>query len=542
MSFTDFVFFPYLFIVAIVYYIVPLKYRWYILLGASILFYATWGIELIPFVLGTTLIAWIAGLCMTKECHKNESKKQGTKNKKRIILLIAVIIVCVVLLYVKIQKNIIEWESTRSIGIFLSEMFRSWASFCYKIPGLNYLVKLKPEITGSAENVLIVPIGISYYSMSLIGYLVDVYYRKEDAETNYFKLLLFAIFFPKILEGPISKRKKLGKTLYRGKEFDYNRLCFGLQRMLWGYIKKLVVADRLNIMVTDVFENYYMYGGSELLVAAIFSAFALYCDFSGCMDIVIGVAELFGVEIEENFKRPFFSKTVAEFWRRWHITLGAWFKDYVYMPIAINPYLIKTAGKLGEKFGKKCYKIIILSVPILVVWLLTGIWHGTGMNYVVWGIYWGIIIIISNVFENELRMIVTKFNIDTESMWYEKFQIVRTFVFFVLSRTIVVPRSLYDSVNIIKKILFINEPWHLVNGDLFLTGLNRANFMVCIIFLLAIYYVEKSQEKGVSIRKRIAVYPIGIRWTIYIAAIVAVFIFGIYGPGYDESAFVYMNY
>ncbi len=411
-----------------------------------------------------------------------------------------------------------------------------------KIPLLNVFVK-GIETTGTLEGYsFFVPLGISYYSMSLVGYMADVYWKKEKFEKNIFKLLLFALYFPKILQGPISKYRNISKTLFGENKFDYTHFCYGLQRMLWGYFKKLVIADRVALIVTPVFENYESYHGTVLLVASIFGAFQLYCDFSGCMDIALGISESLGIKLEENFNHPFFSKTAAEFWRRWHMTLGSWFKDYIYMPIVISPTLIKLSGKLRKRFGKRVGKEFVTIVPLAIVWTLTGLWHGTGWNYVVWGIYWGIIMIISTVFEPELKKIPILLHIKTDSMQYQIFRQIRTFSLFVISRIITIPSDIKASVEVFKRVLFDQSPWELVDGTLFKLGLDGPNFILLILALLLLYFVSRCQEKGIMIRDKIASFPIFWRWTFYYMAIFAVLIFGIYGAGYDASSFVYMNY
>lgn len=410
------------------------------------------------------------------------------------------------------------------------------------IPILKSFVYMDVEMIRSTETAFFVPLGISYYSMSLIGYLADVYWKKEEAERNYFKLLLFAIYFPKILEGPISKHRFVSDSMYGGTPFAYKRFCFGLQRMLWGYFKKLVIADRLSIMTSNILGNYNNFGGSELLVSAVLSAIGLYCDFSGCMDIALGASDLFGIKMEENFNHPFFSKSVAEFWRRWHISLGTWVKDYIYMPLVTNSCLISLSGIIRNKFGKRTSKAFYTGIPLFTVWLLTGLWHGTGINYVVWGMYWGVLIIISNLYEKELKMIPQILKINKETNWYKQIQIIRTFLFFVISRIITVPSSLQDTFNILYRILCVNEPWHLVNGDLYTRGMNQSNFVVVFLAILILFFVDKLQMNGVKLRETIASYSLPIRWGIYIMGIVVVTVFGVYGPGYDSSSFVYMFY
>ena len=318
------------------YYLFPIKWRWTVLLVGSLAFCTVGGFQIILIPCLLTLIAYLAALVI-----EGTEKKQRKERRK--MLSIAVIIFVAVLSIVKIG-GLIDW------GV---------ATFIF-------------------------PIGISYYTFSLIGYLADVYWGKDKAERNYFKLLLFVMYFPKILQGPIARHRTLGPQLVRGNAFNAREFGYGLQLAVWGYFKKLVIADRIALFTSTVWAGYESFGGAILLINAILSAFQLYADFSGCMDIARGLSQMLGIELERNFDRPFSSKSAAEFWRRWHMTLGSWFKDYVFMPMVISPKLIKVSGAVNKKFGKRAGKAVMLIIPPLVVWLLTGIWHGTGINYVLW--------------------------------------------------------------------------------------------------------------------------------------------------------------
>lgn len=525
MSFIDGIFFLFVGFFVLFYFLLPMRCRWLILLLASLAFTATWGIEKIPFVLGGVLVAWWAARAMEREYlsmdqilkepsqmdrMEKRALQAAVKKKCRHILWIAVALLLGFLVYTKAARYII------GIPMIASQL-------------------------GSKSFSVIVPLGISYYTLSLVGYLADVYWRKDQAEPNFFKLLLFAVYFPKIVQGPISSHKKLAPQLEKGHPFDYNRFCHGLQLMVWGYFKKLVIADRLNLFVTEVFGSYEKYEGSVLLVAAIFGAFQLYCDFSGCMDIAGGLSQVLGIELEKNFDHPFFSRTAAEFWRRWHITLGTWFKDYVYMPLVISQPVMKLSVRIRKRFGKRAGKLTAQVIPLAVVWLLTGLWHGTGANYIVWGIFWGTIIILSTALEPEWKRLPVLLHLDTKSKGYTLFQQWRTFALFVITRIIVLPGNLAVSGEIFQKMITGFGLWALVDGSLYQAGLNRPNFILAVLCIVLLGWVGKSQQQG-SIRERISRMPLPVRWTIYYAAFFSVVIFGIYGAGYDASTFVYMQY
>ena len=304
----------------------------------------------------------------------------------------------------------------------------------------------------------------------------------------------------------------------------------------------MVIADRAALMTAAVFKNHLAYSGIFYLLAVLASAIQLYADFSGCMDIALGISECFGIELQENFKRPFFSTSAAEFWRRWHITLGAWFKDYVYMPLVINPRLLKLSKKIKDKRGARAGKNVMTVIPLLIVWTLTGLWHGTGLGYIVWGLYWGIIIIISTVFAPEIKKLCDKLHINTESAGWKRWQRIRTFLIFCGGRLLTAPGSLMISGAMVKSFFRDFNPWIFFDKEIFNAGLSVQNMWCLILSILLLAFVSFRQESGVKIREKVASYPIVLRWILYFALIFVIIIFGIYGPGYSSNAFVYSQY
>ena len=488
LTFINFEFFCFLLITLILYYSVHIRVRKYVLLIFSIIFYATWG---------TAQFALVAVAAVTAYVGAKVIEKSKSKTIKKLVLFASVTILVLMLLYVKLGKLFFESKS------------------------------------------IIVPLGISYYTFSVIGYLADVYWGKEKAEKNFLKFLLFILYFPKILEGPIEKYRPLADRLFEGHKFDYKQFCFGLQLMVYGAFKKLVVADRLIILTDEIFgtESYVNYGGAMVIAGGIFRALQMYADFSGCMDMALGMSQALGIELTKNFNHPFFSKSAAEFWRRWHITLGVWFKDYVYMPLSINPTLIKISGKLRQHVGRRFGKAFMTIVTLYSVWILTGLWHGTGKGYIVWGLYWGSIIAFSTVFDTEIKKLVGLLHINTETKSYTVFKMVRTFLIFSFGRLITVHHLREE----LKKIVFDNQPWQLFDGTLFNMGLDRPDFAVLVLALLLIWKISLWQEKE-SVREAVAGYNIVFRWGLYLGAVFAVLIFGMYGPGFDASNFVYMQF
>ena len=516
MNFASLIFIAFAILCVLIYFLVPDRVKWIVLLIASLIFYVSWGIEKLPFVVASAWIAWAAGSKIGQNYKRSEKEVKGAsaeevkerkakaKKDSRVVVIVAVILLLAMLAYVKVGKLIAQ--------------------------------------AYSGEISVIAPLGISYYTLSLIGYVADCYWRKEKVETNFFKLLLFTAYFPKVVQGPISKFRTLAPQLYEPHKFDYRNLCFGAQLMMWGYFKKLVIADRLAIFVKSVYGDYYHVSGSMLLVAAIFAVFQMYCDFSGCMDIACGFSEILGISLEKNFNHPFFSESASEFWRRWHITLGAWFKDYVLLPISFSHTMMTLIRRISGRFGNNVGKKMRTLIPLAIVWILTGIWHGTGLYYLVWGIYWGILTASEFLFENQFARLSKLLRINTDSKEWKLLRRIRTFLFFLIGRILTLTADLSLAGEVFGKIVKEFKPWEIFDGTLCTYGLNAPNFIAGIVFLLILLAVSTYEEKNGPVRAWIAERQLVARWTIYYGLFFVILIFGIYGQGYNASDFIYMNF
>lgn len=491
-----------------------------VILAGSLIFYRYTGrLTPLAILLATSVIVYAASRCMDKIYDGYETEKAGLspkeqaalfaeyKKKSRKYLWLAIALILGVLIYTKAGR-LLHWTEAGK----LSELFQ-WKAY-------------------------IVPLGISYYTFSSVGYLLDIYWKKARCEHNYFSLLACMSYFPHIVQGPISRYDRILKQFHTLPGFSYERVCFGLQRMLWGYFKKMAIADRIALSTSNVFAAPSDYAGVEIFVFVVLGAVELYADFSGCMDIVIGAAQTMGITLDENFKRPFFSKGAAEFWRRWHITLGAWFKDYVYMPIAMSPKFMKTAVNVRKKYGNRAGQVFSAAIPLGVVWILTGLWHGTGADYVVWGCYWGILIILETIFAPEIKKWNRKLRIDTSAFGFQIFQMVRTFLLFCIGRMITITGSLEGFFTMVSGLFREPRLWTLFDGSLYAHGLDQKNFMVVLFGILLMWCVDMMQEK-MNIRETLAGQPLVLRWLVYYGAIILVLVFCMYGSAYDASAFIY---
>lgn len=525
IPFNSFSFIVFLSLCTLVYYAFAPKLRWMVLLAASVVFYIFAGIEKLPFILAVSVIIWLSSYMIDRTYEKAEAEAsgKGLAGKEKALLMQR---------YKKQCRNrCLIPASVIVIGILC---------YCKFFERIAESVSALLSLQGIQADV-IVPLGISYYTFSSLGYLLDVYWRKAKHEKNYFHFALCVFYFPQIVQGPIARYQKLMPQFFRENRFDFKRVCFGMQLMLYGYFKKMVIGDRIAIFTGQVLGNIDAYEGLVLPITLVLCSFQLYMDFSGCMDIVRGTSQIFGIELENNFNHPFFSKTTAEFWRRWHITLGAWFKDYVYLPIAASHWLINLTSKVKTRFGKKAARNISTIIPLMIVWLLTGLWHGTGWNYIVWGIYYGTIIVCGTLFSAEYKKLAGKLHIDMDSSGYRRFQMLRTFLVFTGGRLLSAPGSLQATRDVICQTFKSFNPWIFWDGTLYGMGIDYKDWCVIVLGLLFVWRVSIMQETC-SVREYIAQKNIVVRWAVYYIAVFSIIILGIYGVGYNASDFIYANF
>lgn len=521
MLFTSINFIFFLIIVFLIYYVIPKKIRWIWLLVASYFFYGCASYIYILFLFTSTLLTYGCSLFIEKirkaqEVYANDDtlssddkKKLKTKNQKKckIILLLAIILLIGLLIMLK------------------------YLPFIFSIIKVNF-----------SPLSLLLPVGLSFYIFQSVGYCIDVYRESYAAQRNFFKYALFISFFPQILQGPIGNYNSLSSQLYNGNSFDYIKFTSGLQRILWGFFKKLVVADRLALMVNTVYGNYNNYSGFVLLFATIFFAFQLYADFSGYMDIALGCAEALGIKLDENFSQPYFAKTIAEFWRRWHITLGSWFRNYVYYPILRS----KCCLKIPKIFtNKKTSKNLTISLALLVTWILIGLWHGAAWKYVIYGLYYGIIIITSIILMPFYEKMKKKMHINAEKNAYKIFQIFRTFVLVCFGYIIFRADTIEQAFHIVGRMIF-----SFFNGitlsvknllvSLFVGNFSAFDFLLSVFSIAIIIVVDIIQNKT-DTRKLIAKQNIIIRWAIFYLLLLMILLFGCYGSS-STNSFIYFEF
>ena len=485
MSYASIEFLLFVLVLVLIYYIFPKKHRYIVLLIGSLIFYYLFSGKYIIFILLSSVITYFSGKLIEKY-----------NDKRKLILTLSILLNLSFLLVLKYNN-------------FFGDIFR--------VVGINIPYKK-----------FILPIGISYYTLETISYLTDIYRKRMKAETNYLKVLLFLVYFPQIVEGPIANYSRLSKTLFNTEKFNYDNFVSSFVLIGWGFIKKLVIADRAGIFVSKVFENNY--GGILLIVGILLYTLQIYADFSGCIDIVSGVSELFGVKLDENFKRPFFSKSIQEFWRRWHITLGTWLKEYIFYPISLSKLNMKLNLKLRKMKSKYISRFIITAFPLFFVWFFNGMWHGASFKYVVYGLYYYVLMMIGILLEPVFKKIISIFKINTEVWSYKFFQALRTIL-------IVCFGMFLFRVDSFKQMgLMLHSK---ASASLFSLGLKKLDFALLMVGILVMLVVGVMQEFNINIRKELQKQNLLFKWFIYYIIIFSIIIFGIYGKGYDAASFIY---
>lgn len=525
----------FLIIALMLYFIIPGKHQWKALLIISYMFYLVSGFETIAFLIFTTLTTFWGGIRIGKineeydfavrsyngpnekitRAEKLQIKAEEDKRKRKYIIFILVINFGI--LFALKYTNIITGLSN---GI------------CKTI-GINFRI----DTSG-----WLVPLGISYYTFQSMGYIIDLYRRKYRPEQNVFKFMLFISFFPQLIQGPISRYDELAKKLYEPHSYNYTRIKHGIELALWGLFKKLVVSDRIAIMTTAIFGNPESFRGFYLLFASVFSMFQLYTDFSGGIDIVRGVGEMFGIDMPENFTRPFFARNMSEYWRRWHITLNNWWRDYIFYPLTLSKPLNqfgKAAKKVvGVNFGKK----LPILASVIIIRIINSIWHGATGSSILGGLYYGILLALSFYFEEANKKINIKLKINTECFSWKVFQCVRTFLLVSAPRLVSSAKSLSEGANYFKCLFSEYNPWILLDGSIYELGVTSSQFFIVMLGLLMILIVSAIQETGRSVRTIIDNQNVGFRVVFGVTFIYMIILFGVYGSGYEASAFAYAQF
>ena len=491
-SYSFLVFFP---VVVVIYFLLPKKVSYLWLLAASYYFYMGWNAKYALLLLLSTTITYLSGV-LVQWLKDNRPNHISAKN----------------------------WVVAGSFASNLAILF-FFKYFNFTVESVNAILNHTNLPTVNTSLDVLLPVGISFYTFQALGYTVDVYRGEIEAERNFFRYALFVSFFPQLVAGPIERSKNLLNQLRHPKTFNYRRMCDGLLLMIWGYFLKLVIADRISIFVDNVYANVGIYDGKYLLLASVLFAFQIYCDFAGYSTIAIGAAEVMGFELMENFNSPYLSQSVEEFWRRWHISLSSWFKDYLYIPLG------------GNRKGK-----IRKYINIMIVFLVSGLWHGANWSYVVWGGLNGIYQVIGAIFAHLRKNMSRKLHLEKSRLPLKLLYVLVTFVLVDFTWIFFRADTMQHAFDVIGSIFRMNDPLLLANGTLYDFGLSKPNFVVLVVALVILLMADICKYQGIKVRRVILNLNIVIRWTIIITGILSVLIFGIWGSGYSATNFIYFQF
>lgn len=539
MNLTDFAFLCFFAIVMIVYYIAPRKLQWGVILVSSIAFCMAGGHPLL-------VLYPIVSVCITYACTIMMTKS----GRKRVILITGIICLLLPLLTYKY------------LG-FLWNMI---------LPGMA-----DGLATGSASFgwLLIVPIGLSYYTFTLISYLVDVYNGIATPERNLLKFMAFGMYAPTLVSGPIMQYRSVAESFYAEHAFDPDMIARGAQRMLWGFFKKLVIAERLGVIVSTVYADPVTYSGRYVWLAIVCFTLQLYADFSGLMEIVLGISQCLGITLPENFDTPFFSKTIAELWRRWHMTLGVWFKEYVFYPLMRTGIYARIQKSLTARMsGKKTAKRISTYIAMLVLWITIGLWHGADLSFVIGcGLLQWIYIVLEETLETPFKKMWERLKVNPKNKVLDALRMIRTFVLFAFSMLFFRASSMREAVQLIGCgfasasseairsasaavgvaggtgagsvfggfMTGLSEHGIHILNDASVLGITYADIIIVIVSLIILLIVDILKTKC-DVREAIASRPVVLRFIIWFALLFYVILLGCYGPGYNAADFIYQGF
>lgn len=485
------IFFP---IVVLIYFIIPRKIRYIWLLVASYYFYMCWNTKYALLIGISTLITYTSGLIIGK-CQKGWSK-----------------------------KLVVALSFVSNLGILVFYKY-----FDFILENINVVLgKCNMQLVSNPFDIIL-PVGISFYTFQALSYTVDVYRKEVEPEKNPLKYALFVSFFPQLVAGPIERSKNLlnqVKNIENIKVWNYDRVANGFILMVFGMFQKMVIADRVSVFVDSVYNNLHAVGTMETVFAVVGFSIQIYCDFAAYSTIAIGAAKVMGFEIMENFDTPYFAASIKEFWRRWHISLSSWFKDYLYIPLGGN-----RKGKIRKYFN------------LMVTFLVSGLWHGASWNYVVWGGLHGIYQVFGEILAPVRKKLVKVFKVNDGVFSYKLGQILFTFSLTSLTWVFFRAETIREALYFFKRMFTVWNPWVFFNEGLYEYGLDRVEvnilFAALIVLLLAelLKYFKKKRISEFLMEQNL-----WFRWIVVIGMIVACVVYGEYGISFDSNQFIYFQF
>ncbi len=463
------------------------------------------GVQGLIWVLLLTAAGYLAGLGLEKAAGGED--RQRAKQKARLLYL-SLVPVLGILLYFKFFRG--SWgllqERLLDRGITLAD--------------------------------LLAPIGLSYFTLAISGYLIDVSHKKHPAERSFWDFLLYVSFFPALMQGPINLYRKLMPQLKEDHPFDRETARLQLYRILWGYFKKTVIADRIGIRVAAALGDAELTGFPVFWTMVLYS-FQIYCDFSGGIDVIMGISRILGIRLQENFDAPFRAKSVTEFWSRWHKSLGEWMEKYVYYPLILSKPLQKLCRRIGDK---RLRASAAAAAAGFLVFILVGIWHGTGWNYVVYGLYQAAFVSSATLLGPFYKRTREKWHISEKSKLWQGWCVLRTFIVLVFGRYLTRGGTLTGALALLRRTFASVSLGRLFDGSLLSYGLDMPNTVLMLLLILGILMTEFLGGGIGAWEQKLTEMKPRVRLTLLLAGLLSILLFGIYGRGYDAAAFIYQSF
>ena len=529
MQFTSVSFILFAALTLFLYFTVPKRRQWWVLLAASYVFYFFAGAEYLLFILYTTALTYLTARLM--QCRADAEEKSVAANRE---------------VWEKAERKAFRTREKKKrlhvlvLGLVLGfGMLAVLKYTAFVLTGVNSILALFDAGRVKIPSLLL-PLGISFYTFQSMGYLIDVYRQKVKAEKNPARLALFVSFFPQLIQGPISRFGELGEQLFIPHAFDGFHFRAGLSRVVWGFFKKLVIADTAMIGVRELVENSADFTGVYVFLLILLYSAEIYGDFTGGIDITIGLSEMMGIRLAENFDRPFSSRSTKEYWRRWHITMGAWFTDYVFYPLSVSMSMQKLSKWSRKTLGEKIGKRVPVYLATVVTWFLTGLWHGAGLNFIVWGLLNCLVILVSQELQPLYHRFGARFPRLVASKPWEKWQMLRTFLLMGLIRSLDCYRDVPLTFRLWGSMLTTMNWGEIFHGGLTSFGLSVADWGVILCGVLLTWQVSRL-GKDKPVRERLAERPV-LLCAALCALTVVILLFGAYGIGYDASQFIYNQF
>lgn len=488
--------------VVLLYFIIPGKVRMYWLLVVSYVFYMGWNAEYALLLLFSTLVTWISGLLIGHSRAKVKKAQESGVPCKDLSKLWVVL--CLVI----------------NLGILFFFKY-----FDFTVANLNSLLALIGREPLRPSFSVLLPVGISFYIFQALSYTIDVLRGDVRVEKNFFKYAVFVSFFPQLVAGPIERSSHLLEQFDTPHTFSMKNLRDGLLMMLWGFFQKLVVADRAAILVNEVFNACEYYSGFTVILACMLFAVQIYGDFAGYSCIAIGAGQVLGFDLMRNFTQPYFATSVADFWRRWHISLSTWFRDYLYIPLGGN-----RKGTVRKYLNQ------------MIVMLVSGLWHGAAWTYVIWGGLNGLMEVIGGATKSFRSRLRQKLGVDESSFSTRLGKTIVTFLLIDLTWIFFRANSLQDAFHILGSIFTGLDPNVFIDGSLMRLGLDQAEWFALGWGLIGLLIVGVMNERGMDIRESLSRQQTWFRWMVYLVLFFSVLLFGVYGPGFEASAFIYFQF